>query len=98
MIKHMVMWKLRAFDSPAGREEAEQRIKTGLEALVGVVPGLRYAQVGKNFNPQGYDLCLYTELDSREALEGYQVHPEHQKMREFIHTVIVERAVCDWEA
>ena len=53
MIKHIVLWKLRAFASPEEREAAEKRIKTGLEALVGVVPGLRYAQVGKNFNPQG---------------------------------------------
>lgn len=97
MVKHMVMWKLRTFDTLQEREAAEARIKAGLEALVGVIPGLRYAQVGKNFNPQGYDLCLYTELDSREALEGYQQHPEHLKVRAFIHTVITERAVCDWE-
>lgn len=97
MVKHFVMWKLREFGSAQEREEAEARIKTGLEALAGVVPGLRYAQVGKNFNPQGYDLCLYTEFDSREALDAYQVHPEHQKVRAFIHTVITERAVCDWE-
>lgn len=98
MVKHIVLWKLRAFSSLQEREAAVERIKTGLEALVGIVPGLRCAQVGKNFNPQGYDLGLYTELDSREALDGYQQHPEHLKMREFIHTVITERAVCDWEA
>ena len=97
MVKHIVLWKLRPFDSQKEREAAEERIKAGLEALVGVVPGLRYAQVGKNFNPQGYDLGLYTELTSREALDVYQQHPEHLKMREFIHTVITERAVCDWE-
>lgn len=98
MVKHFVMWKLRQFDTPAERQAAEERIKSGLEALVGVVPGLRYAQVGKNFNPKGLDLCLYTEFDDKAALDAYQTHPEHMKMREFIHTVIVDRAACDWEA
>lgn len=98
MVKHVVMWKLRQFESDGERQEAIGRIRDGLQALVGVVPGLMKLEVGVNFAANGFDLCLYSELDNRAALEGYQKHPEHLKVREFVHTAIVERTVCDWES
>ena len=97
MVKHIVMWKLRDFESGQERQEAAKKIQSGLQALVGKVDGLLRAEVGINFNPAGYDLCLYTELRDRAALDFYQGHPEHLKMKEYIHTVITERVVCDWE-
>ena len=45
----------------------------------------------------GFDLCLSTAFESRSALLIYQNHPEHAKVRTYIHTVIAERAFCDWE-
>ena len=37
------------------------------------------------------------ELESQEALDGYQVHPEHQKMVSFIRTVTCNRICLDYE-
>ncbi len=96
MVKHVVMWKLVDFPSPEARGEAVARIKAGLEGLVGVVPGLLSAHVAAAFD--GFDLCLLTEFESRDALAVYQQHPEHAKVRAYIHTVITDRAFCDWEA
>ncbi len=97
MIKHIVFWNLK--DEAEGNPKLTNAltIKKGLESLVGVVDGLKKAEVGINFNPKGYDLCLYSEFTTKEALEGYQQHPEHQKVREFVHKVISERVVCDYE-
>ena len=68
-----------------------------LQALVGKVDGLLSAQVGFNFNPKGYDLALYSTFENKEALDGYQVHPEHLKVKEFVHSVITDRCVVDFE-
>ena len=95
MVRHIVMWKLVEFPSAAEKEAAISRIKSGLEALAGVVPGLKEVHVATAFD--GFDLCLSTAFESRSALLIYQNHPEHAKVRTYIHTVIAERAFCDWE-
>lgn len=97
MIKHIVFWNLK--EEAAGGDKAwcAQCIKEKLEGLVGVVPGLLSAQVGVNFNPNGYDLCLCSEFSSKEALDGYQCHPAHLEVKKFVHQVIRERAVVDFE-
>lgn len=96
MVKHIVFWNLK--------EEAEQglkvanalKIKEGLEGLVGVVPGLLKAEVGIGIPENGWDLCLYSEFDSKEHLAAYRKHPAHKKVQEFVHQVITGRAACDY--
>jgi Stress responsive A/B Barrel Domain. len=53
-------------------------------------------EVGINYNPGGYDVVLYSEFNDHDALETYQMHPEHIKVREFIHSVIENRVVADY--
>lgn len=97
MVKHIVMWKLKEFDAPEERAAAISRIRTGLEALPAIVPGMLSAHVAEGYNPNGYALCLYSKFESREALDAYQPHPEHMKVREFLRTVTTDCAICDWE-
>ena len=42
------------------------------------------------------DVVLYTVFDSKEDLQAYQVHPEHQKCVAFISAVVAERRVVDY--
>ena len=49
------------------------------------------------FNEKGYDLALYSIFKDKASLDGYQVHPEHLKVKEFVHSVITDRAVVDFE-
>lgn len=93
MVKHIVMWNLNDCPEAAANGAA---MKAKLEGLVGVVPGLLKAEVGLGFN--GFDVALVAELESREALEVYQNHPAHVKVKEFVHSVVCERVCCDWEA
>ena len=72
-------------------------IREGLEGLVGRVDGLIMAEVRRNFNPSGMDLCLVSEFESKEALDAYQNHPLHLKVKEFVHKVVTDRAVTDCE-
>ncbi len=94
MVTHIVFWNVRDDENKQANMEHMKEI---LQALVGKVDGLLSAQVGFNFNPKGYDLALYSTFESQEALEGYQVHPEHLKVKEFVHSVITDRCVVDFE-
>ena len=97
MIKHIVMWKLK--DSAEGhtKEENMKIIKEKLEGLVGRIDGLIEVEIGVNFNPNGFDMCLNSKFESREALEFYDSHPLHQEVRKYIRSVISERVLVDYE-
>ncbi len=94
MIKHIVFWNIR---NDENKESNMKEMRKKLTSLVGVVPGLISAEVGFNYNPKGYDVALYSVFESKEALDGYQVHPEHLKVKKFVHSVITERACADYE-
>lgn len=99
MIKHLVLWRLK--ESALGRPKTEnaQVIKEKLESLAGRVPGLLKSEVGIDFgrSDQSFDVALYSEFESREALAGYQDHPAHKEAVSFIREVREERCVVDYE-
>jgi hypothetical protein len=43
------------------------------------------------------DLVLYSEFVSREALDAYQAHPEHLKVKPAIKADRIERRTVDYE-
>ncbi len=94
MIKHIVFWRVRDDENKTQNMEKMRKILTD---LVGVVPGLISAEVGFNYNPNGYDISLYSVLESKQALDDYQVHPAHLEVKKFVHSVITDRAVADYE-
>jgi len=100
MIKHLVFWKLKENSPDGTKEENGEQIAALLCALADAVPGILRIEVGKNFNPSdaAFDLALFSEFESRDALERYQRHPDHVAAKEFIDRVTGERAVVDYEA
>lgn len=99
MIKHIVMWKLKDFAAGADKQENAKKLKQSLESLKGLIEEIKEIEVGMNFNPSpaAFDVVLYSEFDSREALEAYQKHPEHLKIVDFVGEIRSERAVVDYE-
>ena len=97
MVKHMVLWSFREELSQDEREAAAAKIKEGLEALVGVVPGLLSAVVVTEPIPSStHDLCLITELDTPESLKAYATNPDHVKVAAFVRSVTCNRAAMDF--
>lgn len=96
MVKHIVMWKLKDFAEGADKRQNAIKMKKMLEGLQGVVPGAHKMEVGINYNPGGYDVVLYSEFNDHDALESYQVHPEHVRVKEFVHSVSSARVVTDY--
>jgi hypothetical protein len=98
MIGHIVMWKLK--ETAEGRTAAENAamIKSMLEALPPIISEVRTLQISTDIfhsSPEA-DVVLYTVFDSKEDLQAYQVHPEHQKCVAFIGAVVAERRVVDY--
>jgi len=99
MIKHIVLWRLK--DEAHGNTKAENArlIKDMLEALNGQIEGLIKLEVGINVleTPTSYDIALYSELDSLEALSFYSNHPKHQAVVPFIVEAVAARSSIDFE-
>lgn len=100
MIKHIVFFNIAAEFDGQSKSELCSHIKAELEALVDLIPELEKIEVGINHPaaPEGnFDLALYSEFASMQALEKYQVHPEHQRVAAFIGKVKTARACVDYQ-
>ena len=99
MIKHIVMWRLKNGEHDRDGEAMALEVKHRIEAMRGAIPGLRHIEGGVDFGRSGAscDVVLYAELESREALAGYQVHPAHENFKAFIGPRQIERHLVDYE-
>ncbi len=96
MVMHIVMFKFQEGTSETDIAEAKAQI----EQLVDLVPGLQNMKVGRNFaqEERAMDMVLISHFESREALDFYADHPEHQKVIAFIKTIAAYSKVVDFEA
>jgi|SRR6266513_581747 len=99
MIKHIVLWTLKHRENQESREEAAAAIKKKIEGMRGKIPGLLRIEGGIDFtkSADSWDVALYAELESREALAGYQVHPAHEEFKAFIGPRRGQRSLIDYE-
>lgn len=95
MIRHVIMWQLKDELSGMEEKEAKTAIKQGLEALVGVVPGLKEVHVYTDGLPSSNaDIMLDSLCEDEDALKVYADHPEHVKVRDTIILPAVKSRVC----
>jgi quinol monooxygenase YgiN len=99
VIRHLVLWKLKPEAHGRSAAENARAIKEKLEALRGRVPGMLRLEVGIDFSrtDSSSDVALYSEFESREALDAYQAHPEHKAVMPFILEARSERRLVDYE-
>lgn len=99
MVRHIVMFKLKEFATPAEKQAKLDEIKTKLEALIDKIDVLRKIEVKFNCNPEeSWDLILITELDSLADVSTYANHPEHVAVAKgIIGPVKADRACVDYE-
>lgn len=93
MVCHIVMWNLKEENKEANALE----IKRALEALNGRIPGLIKLTVNRGYNEKGFDLCLYSEFETRQDVLDYRDHPLHKACQQIVHAAMCERVVCDYE-
>jgi hypothetical protein len=96
MITHIVCWKYK--DETTDAQRAEHI--AALRSLSETVPGIESLAVGADIMhlDRSFDTGLVATYASRDALDAYTVHPEHQKVVA-IGREIAERAVSvDFES
>lgn len=99
MIKHIVCWKLHNRSRPLSENPDALAVKEALEGLRGRIPGLIHLELGFDFSEteSAGDIVLYTEFESREALQGYQHHPAHVEAGKTVRPRTCERRMIDYE-
>lgn len=99
MVRHIVMFKLTEFETPAAKQAKMQEIKEKLEALINKIDVLKMIRVDFNCNPaEAWDIILTTELATLEDVNTYATHPEHVAVaKNIIGPVKADRACVDYE-
>ncbi|WP_243545506.1 Dabb family protein [Pseudodesulfovibrio tunisiensis] len=99
MVRHVVMWTLKDEAEGVSAWENAGVMKKMLEALRGRIPGLLHIEVSREIvaaDPECH-VVLCSEHVDREALDAYQVHPEHRKCVAFVRKVASGRKAVDYE-
>ena len=91
MVKHIVLYTLK---EGVDKKDAVALIASVLEPLVGKIPGLLHLEVRQAFS--GMDYALYSEFESREALEAYAVHPLHLEAKDQFFHLLDSRVAADY--
>ena len=78
MITHVVLFKFK----PETTDAEIQKLAEGLGGLPHLIEEIREFRFGTDVihSERSYDLGLVSSFDDLEALQNYQVHPEHQKV------------------
>ena len=99
MVKHIIIWTLKAELTDEEKAERKQRIKQGLEGLKGKIDGLKEIEVVTELLPTSNgDLMLNSTFESFEALKGYSINPLHQAVaNEEVRPYTADRKCVDFE-
>ncbi|GAA1688005.1 Dabb family protein [Microcella alkalica] len=98
MIRHIVSWTLQG-QNDQERAAAVEGMRSRLEPLVGVIPGLRSLVVRGDIRQveSNWHVVLVSEHDDADALAAYQAHPDHIAAGPFVRSVVVDKACVDYE-
>ncbi|WP_338013799.1 Dabb family protein [Desulforamulus profundi] len=93
LITHVVFFK---FKDPADMAKA----RDALLGLQGKIPQLRHLEVGVDVvrSQRYYDLALLAKFDSLDDLQAYQIHPDHQKVANYISEIRESVVAVDYES
>jgi len=90
MLIHIVCWKYKADTDEVSRNEHRSKLRI----LPDLIPNILSFDVGEDalHLERSFDTGLVAHFPDREALDGYNDHPEHQKVaalgREISETVV----------
>lgn len=96
MICHIVLIRLKPDVSD---DDAAAFMETA-KAILGPIPGVRNLRVGRGLGvkaEKSHPIALIMEFGDDAALEGYQVHPEHQRfVRDIVGPIQDDKQVYDY--
>jgi quinol monooxygenase YgiN len=98
MIRHIISWTLKDQDAGA-KADAFERLAEGFRALPALIPEISSLDIARDLDetPGNWDVVLIVDYESRAALEAYQVHPEHERVKALVGSLVSNRAAIDFE-
>lgn len=98
MLKHIVMWKLKDQARDLPKSENAKEFKRLLDNCANIVDGMFAFEtaIAEECGEATYDVILYAEFASDDALKAYQVHPTHAGIKPFVASVTLERQCMDY--
>lgn len=99
MIKHIAMFKFKAFDSAEEKKNYFCRLEKAFDGLDKSIPEIKFLQIGFDQlqSDASFDFVVNVDIENMEALPVYANHPEHQKAVAVIKEMAAERKVIDYE-
>lgn len=94
MVTHIVFFKLK--DRTPENARQVQRV---IGEMKGKIPGLLDLEVGVDFtrSERSFDVALITRHATRADLDVYQVHPVHERVKEYVVGVRESSVAVDFE-
>ncbi len=85
MLTHVVFFKF----NPRTSDTDIQHVKEALQTLPAAISEIREFRVGRDIvrSDRSYDLALVSSFEDLDAMQRYQVHPEHQKVVAYVKTI-----------
>ncbi len=98
MVRHIVGWNFAPGMSEEEKKVNTSLIKTELEKLKTIIPGIISIQVLTcPLDTSESDLMLDSVFENEEALKSYTVHPEHVKVATtYVRPVTMDRKCLDF--
>lgn len=98
MIIHLVFFNMLPGSEGSTGSENAQKLINMLKDLPGKIPEIVELEAGLDISksPASFEVGLMTKFRSMEDLETYRVHPEHQKVINFVQKTTSARAVTDY--
>lgn len=99
MIKHIVCWKLKDEISGEDKITVLNHFRKILLDLPQHIDVIQYIEVGINdpkIDSSNFDIVLIVTFNTAEDLQTYQKHSEHVKVKEFVKTIVKQRACVDF--
>ena len=95
MITHIVLFKFK----PETTEAQIQQLADGLGGLPQLIEEIREFRFGTDVvrSERSYDLGLVSSFEDLDALQRYNVHPEHQKVVAQVKAIASNVVAVDFE-
>jgi len=99
MIRHIVLWKFLELTKEGNKKQNLQRARQMLNEMANEIEGIIDIKIGINMGTgiNRSDLALSILFKDQAALDIYQKHPAHQKVKDFLGEVRYERRGIDYE-
>ena len=97
MVKHIILWKLKATYTEEEKAQARAEAKRRLESLNGKIDGLVSLTVVTDRLPSSNaDMMLDSVFTDADALAGYQTNPLHLEAAGYVRSVVESRLCLDF--